>query len=106
MAHETPELVAAMRPRAGKIFAVKRVEDEVDYDTRHHPARGSAHAFEDEEDERDAERDVPVVRGRVAVPEIVAAVQDVGDHGDGRKGGDPVPPHDAVAVTLRQGKDE
>ena len=106
MSHEPPDFVAAMRPGTGKLLAEERVEDEGGDHDRHHPAGGAAHALEDQKDQRGAEDDVPVVRRSVAVPDIIAALENVGNHRDGGERGRPVPPHDAVAVPPRGGKQQ
>src|SRR6266481_4114182 len=106
MAYQAPDLVAAMRPGTGKLLAEERIEGEGGDHDRHHPAGGAAHSLEDEEDQRDAEGDVPVVRRSVAVPDFVAALEYVRDHGYGSERRRPVPPHDAVAVALRDRKQQ
>ena len=106
MSHEPTDFVAAMRPGTGKQLAEKCVEDKGGNHDRHDPAGGAAHALEDQEYQSDAEDDVPAVRRSVAVPDIVAALENVSDHRDGCERGHPVPPHDAVAIALRGGEQQ
>ena len=73
---------------------------------RHDPAARPAHRLEDEDDQADAEGDVPGVRRGVAVGEVVAAEDRVDDDRDRQRRRQPVPPHDAMAKAPRDREDQ
>jgi hypothetical protein len=105
-ADQAREVVALVRPRRGQERPGERVGDEGERDRRHDPAARAPHRLEDERHEREPERDVPAVGRRVAVGEVVAALDRIDDDRDRERGADPVPPHHAVAKALRDRKDE
>ena len=105
-ADQAADLVALVRPRRRQVRAGERVGDEAERDHRHDPAARPAHRLEDEDDQADAEDDVPVVRRGVAVGEVVAAEDRVDDDRHRQRRRQPVPPHDAVAKAPRDRKDQ
>ena len=102
--HQAADLVALVGPRRRQVGSEQGIGDEGCGDDRHDPAVGAAHGFEHHDDERYAEGDVPRVGRGVAVGEVIAALQQV-DHDRNRAcGGQPVPPHDAMAKAGAGGK--
>ncbi len=96
------DVVAAVRPLAGQPRSDECVGEEQRDHEQHDPARRAAHRLEHEQHERDAEEHVGAIRQRVAVPEVVAAGEQVGDRSPRRASAQhDVPPHQAIAEALR-----
>ena len=87
-----------MRPLPGQPRPEEAVREEQPDHEQQDPARRAAHRLQHEQHEGHAEEDVSVVRQRVAVPEVVAAGQQIGDRRHAERGADDVPPHQPVAV--------
>ena len=83
-AREARHVVAAVRPLARQPRSEESVGEEERDHEQHDPAGRAPHRLEHEHDERRAEDHVPAVGQRVAVPEVVAAREQVDDRGDRR----------------------
>jgi hypothetical protein len=106
VADEARNLVALVRPGRRQVRAEEGVKQEADGDHRHDPAGGAAHRLQHQHDQRDAEEDVPIVRGDRAVEEIVALADEPGTDGNAEQRERPVPRHHAVTEAPRDGEYE
>ena len=100
VADHAPHVHPVMRPRRRQVGADEGVDQEQQHHERHDPARAAAHRLEHKQDQRDAADLVEQRRAGAALEERIAAGQHVAEHSERQRGHRPVPPEDAVAITL------
>ena len=100
------QVVASMRPLPGQPRTDEGVDEEGKDDAADDPAHGAAAGFEHQQHEGDAEEHIQGRRYDVAVPDVVAAVEQVEDGRYPEHSANDVPPHQPIAKARRDRKQE